>query len=41
MDKKHLSLRSSVGREMSEEAKNAFRERVKQMHAEGKLGRKK
>lgn len=40
MDRKHLSLRTTAGREMSEEARAAFGKRVKQMYAEGKLGKK-
>ena len=42
MDKKHISFRSGSGNHynMSEEARAAFGERVKKMHAEGKLGKR-
>lgn len=39
MDKKHLSIRQSSGNNMSEEQKDAFRERAKKMREEGKLKR--
>ena len=41
MPKKHLSIRLSAGREVSEEFKNAASERFKKLHAEGKIGKKK
>ena len=40
MNKKHLSFRSAAEKGMSEEARAAFGERVRNMYAEGKLGRK-
>ena len=40
MDKRHLSFRAIVGREVSEEFKKAASERFKKLAAEGKLGRK-
>lgn len=40
MNKKHLSIRNASNRKMSEEAKAAFSEKVKRMHAEKKLKNK-
>lgn len=40
MPKKHFSLRSTAGREVSEEQREAASKRFKKLAAEGKLGRK-
>jgi hypothetical protein len=39
LDKRHLSIRQTVGREMTADQKAAFGERIKQLHAEGKMKR--
>ena len=41
MDKKHLSFRTGSNREMTEEQKAAFGARIKKLHAEGKISKKK
>ena len=41
MPKKHLSIRITAGREVSEENKKLASERFKKLRAEGKIGRKK
>ena len=40
LDKKHFSLRQTAGREMSDESKEAAKERMSKLAAEGKLGRR-
>ena len=41
MDKKHLSFRNSSTREITEEQSAAFGERIKKLHAEGKISKRK